>query len=176
MEDRDLLIAILKKLLRAEEKSAPPRGEVGLSLDQVDVDSPHGVYRYSRENSKWVLISVDDEDFTQKLEPGNYVVYFDNAKCPACRVYDMYWYPFVKLLGDAYPFSYLVVLCNWFSKDCGSKAASKAFEKFDVHASPTTVIMTVENGGRIARSVKVEGVKRMDELAKIVEDYLKKAG
>jgi hypothetical protein len=172
LEDRDLLFSILRKLLKAEEKPGPGKAQPGLEVEQVDVDSPHGIYRYSREKGRWILEWVDEDDFTQRLEPGNYVVYFDNAKCPACRVYDVYWYPFVKLIGDTYPCTYLIALCNWFSRDCNSNAASRAFEKFEVHASPTTLIMSVDSEKRVARSRKIEGVKRMDELAKAIEEFL----
>ncbi|WP_440059462.1 hypothetical protein ACSU1N_06650 [Thermogladius sp. 4427co] len=173
-EDRELFLTILRKLLKAEEKPVSQKGSIGMALEQVDVDSPHGVYRYDKQGSRWILISVDDEDFTKVLEPGYYVAYFDNTKCPACRVYDIYWFPFVKLLGEAYPSNYLIVLCDWFSRECSSRSASNAFEKLNIHASPTTAIFRLDENKQIQELMKVEGVKRMDELAKILDEYFSK--
>lgn len=168
--DSDLLM-LLRRLLGVDE-SKKIEAKVGDSFEKVDPQLPNGIYVYDEKAQKWVLTHVDGEHYIPR-EDGLYVLYFDNARCPACRAYDGYWFPFVKLLGGAYKGAkYIVVMCDWFTRECSSSAAKRTFEHFDVHASPTTVLVYVE-GGSVKGVRKVEGVKKMDELAKTIEDFLR---
>ncbi len=138
--------------------------------DEVGSESPHGLYVYERDSGKWVLTRVDGEGFKPVLD-GYYVLYFDNAKCHACRSYDSEWFPYVreasKKLHDHY---FIVILCEWFSRKCNSESASKSFKEYDVHASPTTYLLYVRNGS-IAYKEKYEGRLNRDELRKVVGEF-----
>jgi len=141
--------------------------------DKVDASTPHGVYIYDQGTGKWVYVEFEGEFFNPKRD-GIYVIYFDNAKCPACRVYDIHWFPFVTLLGSTYRNTFFViVLCEWFARNCSSQQASNTFKHYDIHASPTTLLLYVHNGVAVS-SEKVEGVKTMDKLAKHIEEFAKK--
>ena len=141
--------------------------------DKVDVDCPHGIYVYDRGRDKWVYVDTSEEYFKPRAD-GIYVIYFDNTKCPACRIYDIHWFPYVSLLGSTFEnVYYVIILCGWFARECRSRVASETFKKYDVHASPTTLLLCVKNGEIIDRE-KVEGVKTMDKLANIVEEFMKK--
>ncbi|ADG90864.1 hypothetical protein [Thermosphaera aggregans] len=167
----DELIELLKKLLLKPEKKYKP--EVGLELDTIGPESPNGIYVYDSKREKWVLKYLNGE-FFQPWEDGLFVIYFDNAKCPACRAYDTYWYPFVKLIGPTFQNShYVIILCDWFAKECDSEIARGSFQKYDVHASPTTLLM-YSNSGKIILQDKLEGVKRMDDLANSIQEFLDK--
>jgi hypothetical protein len=63
------------------------------------------------------------------------------------------------------------VLCDWFARECISEAASGAFRKFDVHASPTTILLRVVNG-EIREKKELSGVKKIDELLNIVSSFI----
>jgi len=165
--ERDLL-DLLKKMLMSETEKK--KGREGLELDKVDVDSPHGIYVYDFNREKWVLKQVSGNPGLPWGD-GYYMIYFDNTKCPACRVYDNYWYPFVKIFGKMFSeVNYVVVLCDWFARECVSEAASSAFRKFDVHASPTTMLLHV-SGGEIKRKSDVSGVKKIDELLDLLTKF-----
>lgn len=167
----DELFELLKKLLLKPEKKYKP--EVDLELDTISPESPNGIYVYDGKREKWVLKYLNG-DFFQPWEDGLFVIYFDNAKCPACRAYDTYWYPFVKLIGPTFQNShYVIILCDWFAKECDSEIARGSFQKYDVHASPTTLLM-YSNSGKIILQDKLEGVKRMDELANSIQEFLDK--
>jgi hypothetical protein len=147
------------------------KGEVGAELDKIEPDSPHGVYVYDFNKDKWVLKMVEGNPVIPWSD-GYYVIYFDNAKCPACRSYDNYWFPFVKLFGRLFSnVNFVVVLCDWFARECVSEAASGAFRKFDVHASPTTILLRVVNG-EIREKKELSGVKKIDELLNIVSSFI----
>jgi hypothetical protein len=147
------------------------KGKVGTELDKIEPDSPHGVYVYDFNKDKWVLKMVEGNPVIPWSD-GYYVIYFDNAKCPACRSYDNYWFPFVKLFGRMFSnVNFVVVLCDWFARECVSEAASGAFRKFDVHASPTTILLRVVNG-EIREKKELSGVKKIDELLNIVSSFI----
>ncbi|MCD6428676.1 MAG: hypothetical protein J7L12_03565 [Desulfurococcales archaeon] len=136
----------------------------------IGADSPHGIYLYDRLNDEWVLASVDGEAFMPKSD-GYYIIYFDNTRCSACRKYDKYWFPYVrkvaKELSDHY---FVIVLCEWFARNCRSESASKTFATFDVHASPTTYLLHVKDG-EVAYKEKYEGYLTDAELEKIVGEF-----
>jgi hypothetical protein len=147
------------------------KGKVGTELDKIEPDSPHGIYVYDFNKDKWVLKMVEGNPVIPWGD-GYYVIYFDNAKCPACRSYDNYWFPFVKLFGRMFSnVNFVVVLCDWFARECVSEAASGAFRKFDVHASPTTILLRVVNG-EIREKKELSGVKKIDELLNIVSSFI----
>ncbi len=144
-----------------------------LELDTVKIDSPHGIYIYDPEKDKWILLEDTGKPF-KPWKDGYYIIYFDNTKCPACRIYDLSWYVYVKLFGrnekDTY---YVVILCDWFAHQCRSEAARKSFKEYDIHASPTTMLLYVENG-EIKKIEKVEGAKTLDKLAEIIAKFKEK--
>jgi hypothetical protein len=69
--------------------------------------------------------------------------------------------------------NYVIVLCDWFARECVSDAASGAFKKFDVHASPTTILLRVSNG-EIKEKIETSGVKKIDELLKLITELTSK--
>ncbi len=140
----------------------------------IGADSPHGIYLYDKLNDEWVLTSVDGEAFLPRSD-GYYIIYFDNTKCSACRKYDKYWFPYVrkaaKELSDHY---FVIVLCEWFARNCRSESASKTFTTFDVHASPTTYLLHVKDG-EVAYKEKYEGYLTDTELEKVVGEFKARA-
>lgn len=143
--------------------------------ETIDPRSPHGIYIYDKEKDKWILLDLKQEYFKPRRD-GVYVVYFDNTRCGACRIYDLYWFPYVKLIGSNLENVYFViVLCEWFARNCSSKIASKTFQYYDIHASPTTLLLCIKNGEEVDRE-KIEGVKTMDKIAELVEEFMKKNG
>jgi len=136
----------------------------------IGSDSPHGIYLYDRESDKWVLASVSGEAFLPRSD-GYYIIYFDNTKCSACRKYDKYWFPYVRKVAKKLSNHYFViVLCEWFARNCRSESASKTFTTFDVHASPTTYLLHVKDG-EVAYKEKYEGYLTDTELSKIVGEF-----
>jgi len=143
--------------------------------EKIDPNSPNGLYIYDKKSDKWIYIEVSIDYFQPRMD-GVYVIYFDNAKCPACRVYDIHWFPYVRLLGSSLDNVYfIVILCNWFARDCNSSIASKTFEHYNVHASPTTILLSVKNGEIVDKEI-VEGVKTLDKLAELVESFMSRNG
>ena len=167
--EKDILEVLRKMFSTSIEKK---KGIEGLELDRVEPDSPHGIYIYDFDKEKWMLKQVSGV-FMIPWSDGYYIIYFDNGKCPACRSYDNYWFPFVKIFGKMFPeYNYVVVLCDWFARECFSEAASSAFIKFDVHSSPTTILLHIINGD-IVRKKEVSGVKKLDELVNLVTEFRK---
>jgi len=144
-------------------------------LKEVGSTSPQGIYLYDPKDDVWVMQPSDDPEPFVPKEDGYYVIYFDNTKCPACRRYDIYWYPFVrkyaKKLND---YKFVIVLCGWFARDCVSPTAAATFTYFDVHASPTTYLVHVK-GGEIKYKEKYEGVLTDIELEKAVPTFKERA-
>ncbi len=146
-----------------------------MRVKEVGANSPHGIYIFDRFSNAWLRL----EETSKPLVPSNRysVLYFDNTKCPACRKYDIYWYPFVKEFVKLYPnYGFYVILCGWFSGDCKSPTASSSFKFFDVRASPTTIFLA-NNGEKVLHLEKYEGVLTDVELAIIIkgfEDRVKK--
>lgn len=155
----------IKKLMK-EFQSRP--------FDRPGKDSPNGIYVYSPKAGKWMLVTGegDEEPFTPKSD-GFFVIYFDNTKCPACRAYDKIWFPYIEkkaseLWGKG--FRFIVVLCDWFARECRSKAAAETFRKYEVRASPTTILSAVK-GGEQVRLERYEGVLNAEELKLVVEGF-----
>lgn len=155
-----LLLKILERIV-GEGKKVEAR--VGLELKEVDSTSPHGIYHYIPGKDVWRLVQVDGEAYIPR-ENGFHVIYFDNTRCPACRVYDLYWYPWVREYSRKYSDTrFTIVLCAWFAHNCRSIAASKTFKYWNVRASPTTLFLYVKNG-EVVVDVRREGVLNRDKL------------
>ncbi|MEM4482061.1 MAG: hypothetical protein QXK88_00015 [Desulfurococcaceae archaeon] len=165
--EKDIVELLKKMLLTDIEKK---RGKEGLELEKIEPDSPHGIYVYDYGKERWILRQVAGGS-QLPWGDGYYLVYFDNSRCPACRSYDSQWFPFVRIFGKLFKeFNFVVVLCDWFARECVSEAASSTFKKFDVHASPSTLIMHVK-GGEIVEKQELSGVKKISELLEIVTAF-----
>ncbi len=156
---------VIKSLLRREVDV------VKLSrLKEVTSESPQGIYVYDRDVDEWVLVLTDGDAFKPVVD-GYYVIYFDNAKCHACRTFDGSWFPYIrnnaKKLEGHY---FLVVLCEWFARRCSSEAAGKSFKEYEIHASPTTYLMYSKDG-KIVYKEKYEGRLNTSELVRVVEGF-----
>ncbi|ABN69417.1 hypothetical protein Smar_0304 [Staphylothermus marinus F1] len=173
MSGDEELLRILEKITSriVEKKKEEYTGEVELSV--LSIDSPHGIYVYDKGKDKWVLIKKENGPFKPEKD-GFHIIYFDNAKCPACRIYDLTWYPYVKLFGSTLENTYFyIVYCDWFAQECNSEAARKSFKYYNIHASPTTLLLYVENG-EVKDQEKIEGAKTLDKLASIIDEFIKR--
>ena len=147
---------------------------VRYEVKEVDVKCPHGIYIYDRKRDLWVLVRSEG-DYYKPVEDGIHIIYFDNTKCPACRKYDNIWFPFVrKAANKMQKCIFVIILCDWFARECKSEAASKSFRQYDIHASPTTLFLYVNNGS-IVYQEKYEGVLYEFELKLIIEGFEERA-
>ncbi len=165
-----LLDKLVKKIISGKMKKEEVKS---VELDMVGVDSPHGIYIYDRGKDKWVLVKVSGEYFKPDKD-GVYVIYFDNTMCPACRIYDLSWYPYVKLFSRNLENTYFVViLCAWFAHNCKSEAARESFKHYNIKASPTTVLLCVSNG-EVVEEERFEGAKKLDYLATVIDKFVER--
>jgi len=150
--------------------------QLSKTFRKIGTDSPHGIYVYKAKEQVWELIRVDGEAF-KPWEKGVYVIYFDNTKCPACRRYDDIWFPFVeKWINERKDSTkFVIILCDWFARECKSQAASESFKKFEIHASPTTIVLYADDSGEIKYQEKYEGVLYEFELKLILEGFEERA-
>ncbi len=167
MEENEEIKGIVERLLKSvlqgkRKKRRIPPAKPGMKVDRPGPGSPHGVYTYDPISKTWVLETVDGE--WRPSGTGLLFIYFDNTRCPACRLYDKYWFEFAERRGDELKLS--IVLCAWFAHDCRSESAKKMFREYDVHASPTTLILCLKNGETVVIG-KHEGVLRLEELIAI---------
>lgn len=171
IEDKELA-ELLEKKARELMKKGTASAQQELVVKKVVADCPHGIYVYDREKDAWRLIRTEGRHFeVGELGDGAYVVYFDNTKCPACRKYDLYWYPFMETTAktlDGYHF--VIILCEWFAGKCRSPAAAATFKHYKVVASPTTLLAYVVDG-KTMYTEKYEGVLTLEELLKVVPSF-----
>ncbi len=135
---------------------------------------PHGIYYYDYKRKDWLLLRKDGEPLKPgELGDGLYVIYFYNLMCGACRAFTPHWMVFAEVmagkLDNVIP---LVVLCDWFSSMCDSKAAGDTFNEFDVDSTPTVIMVKVKGGSIIDKS-RLSGVVSSDDLFKIAKRYAK---
>lgn len=142
-----------------------------IEFKEVKPDNPHGLYIYDRERDVWILFSSKHGDVFIPRVDGYYVIYFDNARCPACRKYDLHWFPYVKQNASRFPdHHFIIVLCEWFARECKSPVASNTFTYYAVHASPTTVLLYVKDGKEIYRE-SYDGYLKTEELEKVIGGF-----
>ncbi|RLG88068.1 MAG: hypothetical protein DRO18_02150 [Thermoprotei archaeon] len=162
-EDREIseiLDRIARSLIKEKEKK--------LLHEVVNEESPHGLYIFDVSKSMWRYIENPGDEAWVPKEDGYYIIYFDNTACPACRRYDPTWFSFTKKYAPKLKdHKFVIILCEWFARRCKSPVASKTFKYFEVHASPTTMLVGVVNG-KIVHKEKYEGVLKYDELSKVV--------
>ena len=146
MSDEEI---ILRRILRRLLSSGGDK-----TRSRPGPSSRHGLYVY--EQGAW--------RYAETLPGGDgarYALYFDNALCPACRLFDDTWFSFAeKLGGSLVP---VVVLCGWFSRNCSSPKSSRLFHEFNVSVSPTVVFARLE-GGRLIEELRLEGVVTLELL------------
>ena len=133
---------------------------------------PHGIYVY--RDGDWRLYRRDGEPLKPgELGDGTYVIYFYNIQCPACRMFTPQWIMFSETVarkhGDRVKL--LIVLCDWFSKECTSKAAAETFDTMDIHSTPTVVVVRVEDSKQVDQTT-LPGYMKADDLYKIVKRYI----
>ncbi|MEM0027167.1 MAG: hypothetical protein QXT53_06405 [Ignisphaera sp.] len=147
-----------------------------VSFKRLDSSSRHGIYLYNPETEAWELLRSDGNAF-EPLGKGVYVIYFDNARCSACKRYDEIWYPFVEKWAKEKDkdTKFVIVFCEWFARECKSSAAAESFKKFDVHASPTTIVLYADDSNAIKYQEKYEGVMYEFELKLILEKFVERA-
>lgn len=144
-------------------------------VKRVDEKCPHGIYEYSVEHSMWRFIKSDGEYFKPDSK-GVYVIYFDNTKCSACRKYDGIWFPFVESYTQKKRDTrFMIILCDWFARECKSTAAAESFKKYDVHASPTTIVLYADDDGSVKYQEKYEGVMYEFELKLVLDNFEERA-
>lgn len=144
-------------------------------VKRVDEKCPHGIYEYSVEHSMWRFIKSDGEYFKPDSK-GVYVIYFDNTKCSACRKYDGVWFPFVESYTQKKRDTrFMIILCDWFARECKSTAAAESFKKYDVHASPTTIVLYAADDGSVKYQEKYEGVMYEFELKLVLDNFEERA-
>jgi len=163
-EVRSMVERLLQSVLqgrRKKRKAPPPRP--GIIVDKPGPGNPHGIYVYESDKEGWRLIAVDGPAWSPRSN-GPYLVYFDNTRCPACRLYDEYWFDFIR--GRGRDVRLIIVLCAWFARECLSQAASATFKAYDIHASPTTIALC-SRGGRTIWEKRYEGVLTLEELVAI---------
>jgi len=171
MSEEDLE-KIIEKLINGitKEKCSNRReyskGDI-LGFKVVTADCPHGVYVYNKNTGIWELVG---EDYT--MHDGYYVMYFDNTYCPACRIFDFSWYIMIETLGKEYDkITFIIVHCGWFTKSCESKIAREFFKKFDIHSSPTILLLRIKNG-EVVRKERMKGSEAIEYLAERIEQFM----
>ncbi|GAB6147885.1 hypothetical protein [Stetteria hydrogenophila] len=172
MEDKELNKILDKLLIEFILHGKIRRKEENrlVKLKRITATSPHGIYVYDKASDVWVLKYIEGEEF-KPWKDGYYAIYFDNTLCPACKVYDLVWFPYVSLVGRKLEDTeFVVVLCEWFSRRCRSSAAAKSFEKYNIHVSPTTVLLKVENNVIVKRE-DIRGAKPLDVLIKKIDSF-----
>lgn len=161
------ILAVLEKLWGIREEL--------VEFKEVGPGCPHGLYIYDRERDLWVLFSSRVGDLFIPKVDGYYVIYFDNARCPACRKYDLHWFPYVRQnAGRLHDHYFIIALCEWFARECKSPVASNTFTYYAVHASPTTILLYVKGGSEVYRET-YDGYLKTDELEKVVGGFKARA-
>lgn len=81
------------------------------------------------------------------LGNGRYIIFFDNRKCPFCRIFDVMW---DVLLRDPQlkGVKFLKVVCSYFASDCTNEEAKKAYMEYEVWKSPTVMLVEVTDSER----------------------------
>ncbi len=160
----EIIERIARRLIRKEHKKQQ-------YFKIVDASSPHGVYVYDKDKDLWLFC---EEPLNNVFSNGFYVIYFDNTECSACRKYDNIWFPTVKKFKNAFPYTYTIILCGWFSNKCNSKNAAKLFDEHKIKASPTTLFIYIKNGN-IVYEEKYEGVLDLKDLVYVLKTFKDRA-
>ncbi|MEM1623208.1 MAG: hypothetical protein QW740_05900 [Sulfolobales archaeon] len=161
--EQSSIVGIIEKLWGLRESL--------VEFKEVGPGCPHGLYIYDKERDVWVLFSSKDNDVFLPKVDGYYIIYFDNSRCSACRKYDIHWFPYIRQNSQKLPDHYfIIVLCDWFARECKSPVASNTFTYYAVHASPTTVLLYIKNGKEVYRET-YDGYLKMDELEKVVGGF-----
>ena len=160
VEVSKILDKIVKRLSRGEYRKRK-------YFETVSPSSPHGIYVYDKREGKWLY---SEESKASIFSNGFYVVYFDNTECSACRKYDKTWFPIIENYGNKFPYTFVIILCGWFSNECKSKNAASFFDEFKIKASPTTIFLYIKNG-KIIYDERYEGVLEYKDLIYVLKTF-----
>ncbi len=168
----------LKAIIERKAKELSRKSEYARAYDRITSECPHGIYVYDKSREKWIFVRSEGDPLKLgEFGDGVYVIYFDNTRCPACKKYDIHWFPYVKFYcreTGCRDTHFVIVLCEWFAKNCKSEAASKSFREYNIVASPTTVVALVEGGKKVYEE-RYEGYLVTEELEKVVGGFRERA-
>ena len=166
-EDKSELSRLIDKIAKklAGVKQEAKEDKTGVVVKEISPDISHGIYLFDINKRAWIRLEESDQHLEPK-EDGVYVVYFNNTKCPACRVFDIIWNIFVSNAKDT-SIKYYSIVCKWFTHECESKSAKESFKKYNVKSSPTVLIWKVRSGS-IVFTEKIEGVTTPTKLAEAI--------
>lgn len=97
-----------------------------------------GIYVY--RGGEWVKTDA------LEIPEGLSLIYFDNLKCPFCKVFDVVWDTLVedpKLRG----FNFIKVVCTFFENNCSNPASKRAFHEHGVDRSPMVLMVKKDAQG-----------------------------
>lgn len=76
---------------------------------------------------------------------GKYIVFFDNRKCPFCRIFDVLWEVLLKDLGTK-NIKFIKIVCSYFASECSNEEAKKFYVEYEIWKSPS--IMLINASGK----------------------------
>ncbi len=83
-----------------------------------------------------------------ELPVGVYAIYFDNVKCPFCRIFDAVWESLLRD-EDLKGIKFVTVVCTYFHKKCSDETAKQMYMRFKVTRSPTVILYDNREGERV---------------------------
>jgi len=136
----------------------------------VQQPQENGVFIY--EDGVWIKVN---DKFWYPKDDGLYVVFFMNVRCPACN---RYWRLAIsKLLEEKYveisktkKCKIVYVKCEWFAKECFDETAKNTFLLYLVSASPTTLLIKVENS-EVTYAERYEGRLPYEKLIELIYSF-----
>ncbi|AFZ70527.1 hypothetical protein Calag_0785 [Caldisphaera lagunensis DSM 15908] len=138
-------------------------------MDSNSIPNSNGFYFFDPKSFKWVIIACDETNLNY-FHDGVNIIYFSNNLCPACKIFNLIWYPFVNNFSKTKNTYFYVFVCEWFTEFCNSDCSRKGFIYFKIKASPTVVII-IKHKDKIVKKV-IEGNVGIDILNEIVNESI----
>ncbi|MEZ0290114.1 MAG: hypothetical protein ABWJ42_03365 [Sulfolobales archaeon] len=137
------------KFTTPQESSSPTTTASYLPPDTPPNKIPNGVYVWDWDKKLFVRVNSSKSYYLPDRD-GYYLYYFHNNQCPHCQYFESKLQPYLRTLSDdsdlKNKLSVVLVVCNWFTLDCGDPLARNTFSAFNIQASPTFILIEITNG------------------------------
>lgn len=162
-----VLISVIFILFHAQNYGSKPTASTSATCPtNVSIPLKHGIFIFNKNKCIWEPIKV--RQYWTPEKDGIYLLVFMQEWCGACHVYEPTFSKYVlEHMNSKITYVAICLGKGWKPGD----SVEKTFYRWGIKATPTTILVKVENG-KTSRTSIFEGVMSYEKLDNFIKKFL----